>query len=313
MTETAAAQLNRILSIVADFSRREAQGEPAPTVSELATTYGTTPEQIQRDVRTLTLASDDPDVDWLNSLAIWQEGDRVSVLSRGPFRRPIRFTAEEMLAIQLGLAMETGEPPALSCGLAALVAAAEEDASRFGLRPSAGEGESGVVALVRRAMDERRMLEILYTGERAAASTRVIEPHQVAYAGGRYYIVAWCRKAGGWRNFRADRVLEASPLDERFVSREDFRPFEAEAAIFTAPHDDPDEVRVRFSPGIARWLAERFPGAARADDGSLVVTYSVFEPAWLVRTVLQYGPDAEVLAPAEYRLAMRRAVASAAA
>ena len=58
---------------------------------------------------------------------------------------------------------------------------------------------------------------------------------------------------------------------------------------------------VRFSPLIARWILERHPDAAAGADGSATLTYRVADPQWLMRTVLQYGADAEIIGPPEYR------------
>jgi predicted DNA-binding transcriptional regulator YafY len=57
---------------------------------------------------------------------------------------------------------------------------------------------------------------------------------------------------------------------------------------------------VRYSPRIARWVAER-AAAPLEEDGSLVLEHPVADESWAVRHVLQYGPDAEVVAPAELR------------
>ena len=308
MSETAATQLNRIVTVVAELSRREAAGAPALTLAEVAADQDTAADQIQRDIRVLTQASDEPDAEWLQSLSIWQEGDRLSVSSRGPFRRPIRFTGDELLALQVGLATEELAASRLSRELAAVVQGGAPAGGAFGGAPAAGAGEAEVADIVRRAMDERRVLSILYAGGHDRAGTaRSIEPHQVVFAEGRVYIVAWCRKSAGWRNFRADRVIDALLEKDTFVPRADFVPFVEGEMVFRAEPDAVDEVTVKFSPEIARWLEERYPAANRQADGSAVVTFRVADPAWLVRHVLQYGPDAEVLAPAEYREAVCRA------
>ena len=57
---------------------------------------------------------------------------------------------------------------------------------------------------------------------------------------------------------------------------------------------------VRYSPRIARWVAER-EGAKLAADGSVTLEHVVADDAWAVRHVLQYGPEAEILAPEELR------------
>jgi proteasome accessory factor C len=312
MSETASTQLNRIVTVVAELSRREAAGAPALTLAEVAAGQGTTAEQIQRDVRSLTQASDEPEAEWLQSLSIWQEGDRLSVSSRGPFRRPIRFTGDELLALQVGLATEEGEECRLSKELADVVRAGAPAGAgdpTVAMRLASGAGEAAVADLARRAIEHGRVLSILYAGERDRAGTaRSIEPHQVIFAEGRVYIVAWCRKSAGWRNFRADRVIDAIPELDHFRVRPDFVPFAEGEAVFRAEPDAVDDVTVKFGPAIARWLEERYPGANRLKDGSAVVTFQVADPGWLVRHVLQYGPDAEVLAPAEYREAVRRAL-----
>ena len=313
MSETASTQLNRIVTVVSELSRREAAGEPALTLAEVAAGQGTNSEQVQRDIRALTQASDEPDAEWLQSLSIWQKHDRVAVSSRGPFRRPIRFTGDELLALQVGLASEEGGASALSSELAVMVRRGAPAAAAFDVGPAAGAGEAEVADLARRAVDEGRLLSILYTGERDRAGTaRSVEPHQVVLAEGRVYIVAWCRKSAGWRNFRADRVIEAVLERGTFQPRVDFVPFAEGEAVFRADADAVDEVAVKFSADIARWLEERYPDARRETDGSAVVTFRVADPSWLVRHVLQYGPDAEVLAPAEYREAVCRAVERAA-
>ncbi len=312
MSATAAGDLNRIIQLVAEDSREALTAVDGGPLADLAARLGTTAEQVQRDLRTLTAISDDASAEWLQSLSVWQEGDRISAASLGPYRRPVRFTPEELLAIRVGLALEGDEGEAVWRTLAAVPAPADGEApASVDLAGPAGDSEAHVVELARRAVQERRALTILYTGERDfPGSPRTVEPHQVAGAHGRFYVVAWCRRAAGWRHFRADRVVDAMLEAESFTPRADFTPLDAPGDVFRAGEEDVDEVVVRFGPAVARWLAERFPEARRRPDGGLEVTYRVVEPAWLVRTVLQYGEDAEVVAPAAYRAAVRRALNS---
>ena len=70
-------------------------------------------------------------------------------------------------------------------------------------------------------------------------------------------------------------------------------------------------VRVRFTPAVARWLAERYPEGRALPGGGLEVEFDVLDPHWLVRHVLQYGADAEVIEPAAVRELMRRVLGQA--
>jgi predicted DNA-binding transcriptional regulator YafY len=67
---------------------------------------------------------------------------------------------------------------------------------------------------------------------------------------------------------------------------------------------EPGTLTVRYSPRIARWIAEREVGQPGA-DGSLTVEHQLADHAWAVRHVLQYGPDAEVIAPESVREMVR--------
>ena len=62
---------------------------------------------------------------------------------------------------------------------------------------------------------------------------------------------------------------------------------------------------VRYGPAVARWIAER-EGGMLDEDGSVTVTHPLADVDWAVRHVLQYGADAEVLAPADVREAIVR-------
>ena len=57
---------------------------------------------------------------------------------------------------------------------------------------------------------------------------------------------------------------------------------------------------VRYSPRVARWIAER-EGRELAPDGSLTIEHPLADAEWGVRHVLQYGAEAEVLEPESLR------------
>jgi predicted DNA-binding transcriptional regulator YafY len=66
---------------------------------------------------------------------------------------------------------------------------------------------------------------------------------------------------------------------------------------------------VKYSPKIARWIAER-EGVAPDSDGSLTIDHPLADADWGVRHVLQYGADAEVLEPTGMRDEIKRRLAA---
>jgi proteasome accessory factor C len=303
---TAAAQLDRIVSLVAELSRTALDEEDGRSLGELAAQYGVSSNQISGDIRTLTTLCDHAEAEWLLSLSAWQQDDRVSVSSLGPFRRPILLSPDERLALQVALALDP-EGAALAARLAP---AGQVDGAPAATATRAARFPGDPPSLLVHAANTRRCVDVLYAGEGGGAGRQsVIEPHELVGYQSRTYVHAWDRDGQGWRLFRMDRFLDARPTEDSFDERDDFEPVTGRSDLFRAPPSAVETVRVRFSPRVARWIRERYPRCEDENDGCVVVTFLATSVEWLVRRVLEYGPDAEVLGPPTYREAVRRAVA----
>lgn len=308
--ETAAARLNRLVQFVAEctrLGRHEHEGVP---IDEIATALGVSRGRLLADVQLLTEAGDDPGHTWLSSLSAWQEGDRLWIQSLGPYRRPIRLTSDELLALRVALVIEGGIPSRVLAGLAQWESQVPP-AEAVPIRPVPflGGSEPAMVDLARAAMDGRKKLALVYAGEGAAEATaRVVQVHDVVLAEGVAYLSAWCELREGWRRFRCDRILEAELLDDVFEPRDDAPVIATRDDLFVAPDGGVDEVRVRVAGDVARWVRERYDDVEDLPDGSVVLTVRTASVDWLVRLVLYYGDQAEVLGPPAYREAMLRAV-----
>lgn len=310
MPESADRQLNRILQLVADLSQAARRGDAPATLTVLSERYGAKPSVILQDLRILTEAGGDADDTWLSSLTVEQEEDRVSVQSYGPYRRPIKLTLDELVVLKAAVATEPEAPSSILPKFRSLTGVPGDPGDPIRAIPGTPGEQGATVATAERAMRERRALRLVYLGEGAEAPTdRIVEVHDMVSAIGRHYLIAWCRKAGAWRRFRADRALGAEVLDDVFTWRPDVPLVEDRSDLFQPPADGTDDVRVRFSPQIARWISERYPQSEPQPDGSVIVTFVTASVNWLVRHVLQYGDEAEVLEPAAYRDAVRRVVA----
>jgi proteasome accessory factor C len=245
-----------------------------------------------------------------DDIQIYIESDQVSVWTKGQFRRPVRLSPRESLALSLGLrTLAAMADDSRREGLVALASRLERSlldtrggaaAAHFEVHPGALPAGGAHQVLLDAARDRRRC-RISYLKPTAdRPEDRQVDPYVVLVAGGHWYLLARCGRSDEVRIFRLDRVLHAEALDDPFPAPSDFDPraFISEGRVFRA--DQFQEVTVRYSQRIARWVAERGP-VDPMDDGSVLVRYSVADATWIVRHVLEHGPDAEVLAPEPVR------------
>ena len=312
MTDVAAAQLKRILALVPELADDEAH-----PVDALAERLGTDRHTLLADLRSLTERYDDPPGFVDEGVALFFDGRRVSLTS-SQFRRPMRLTVAELRALELGLAMLEGERPPeehRAIGRArerlrqviSKLPPDDEEASRVATLGAAGSAAQ--LRVVREAMREGRKLRMRYRKADARRGTaRVVCPYALVVASGSWYAVAFCEESEGIRVFRLDRIEESEVLGEEYDVPEGFsldgvirdgRVLHGEAAR---------AMTVRYSPRIARWIAER-EGREPDGDGSLTLEHPLMDIEWGVRHVLQYGADAEVLGPAVVREEIGRRLA----
>ncbi|HXG43307.1 MAG TPA: WYL domain-containing protein [Gemmatimonadales bacterium] len=305
MLDLAQHRIERLVSLVAWMSQRDSKG---PVPYRLAARHlGVTEQTLREDLDILANLTESYKP-WLASLNLAFTAGGFMLGSQGAFRRPLRLTREEGLALVLGL-LGSAEGRALAQRLGRGLGADPDPGAAeqsWALGPTPQERVARVLAVAREARDLHRKVDLSYCGSAGEPSRRVIQVHQVVHAGGAWYLVAWCERAGGPRHFRAERVLEIELLEERFTPRPDF-PRVRKPADLLAGADHP-LATVAFSPRIARWLRERYPDGQTAPDGRYLVRLPVADPHWLAREVLQYGAEAEVLEPEAMRAFLRRVI-----
>lgn len=290
------------------------------SVEELAERLGVDEATVLSDLRELEEHSYATPAGSGDAVQLLTDGRRIQAWTPADFRRPVRLSAREALALGLALrlaalspASEEGHPEAreklrrrLEAGLA--IASAEGALERLAA-PELEPGADGVQETMHLAVRERRpcIIRYLKPGD-AAPEDRRVHPYALVHGEGSWYVLGYCESAGAVRSFRTDRVVGAMLHEGPLHEEPDFDPYAhvAEGRVYSA-HDDTEAV-VRYSPRVARWIAEREEGRWQ-EDGALHVTHRVADPVWLVRHVLRYAGEAEVVEPA----ALREAVAEAAA
>lgn len=304
---TAEGQLDRILHILPLAGR-----EGGASYRELAETLDVSRDQVVRDVEEVTAREYYHPAGSASDIRVGLVEDRVTVWSGGQFQRPVRLGLREAAALHLGLRLLAAErddpalPEVLGEVEGQIAWVVPADIGRQVVVAGDPRGADALRARVVRAAKEGRRCRVMYLKPDAAEpEPRTLDPYVVAYSEGSWYVIGYCHERHGPRVFRIDRILEAEVLDESFEPPDDFDPTEylTDGRVFRT--DRELEVPVRYSPRVARWLVERGEGEVD-DDGSVLVRHAVADPGWLVRHVLQYGPEAEVLGPEEVRELVRQ-------
>jgi predicted DNA-binding transcriptional regulator YafY len=306
MPDQAVAQATRLIELIAWLSQRDSDGPVS--YPRAAARLGVTADTIRRDLDVLFRLTDELRP-WLASLSVGLQADGFTIQSLGHYRRPFRLSPDEVLAVAIGLAGVPRGAPIAERLLRTLVPEHRpvDVERRYVLGPAASPHVEQVLALVRRARDDNRKLDVVYCASHGDPGRRTIEAHQVLTAGGAWYVHAWCETSGGWRLFRAERFLEITPLEECFEPRPVDPAEDRAAQLFRA--DATVAARVVFTPRVSRWLRERYPDGRDLPDGSYEVAFAVADPSWFVREILQYGAEAEVVEPESLREAVRDMVA----
>lgn len=303
MTMDAGERLQRVLRAMPLIVDRD--DVPVAEVKSLA---GVDALTLLDDLRVLTEREDEPG-GFVEAVSILFDADSVSV--RSPhFGRPIRITLPELCALELGLAILGASATPQERQLIdrargrvrRAIVAMPETAARDDVWYAVGPDlpADAVLAALRDGGVHRTKMRMRYRrGDSSETTERIVHPYAVLPVRGAWFLVAHCERSQSVRFFRVDRVEAAEPTADSFESNEDFdlgSILSSERILSSAA----EQLVVRYSPRIARWIGEREQGET-ADDGSLTVYHPLADDAWAVRHVLQYGPEAEVLAPLRIR------------
>ena len=155
------------------------------------------------------------------------------------------------------------------------------------------------------AVAVNRRVRFAYRTSRGDRSDRTVDAFGLAVRGGHWYLVGLDADRGEIRSFRLSRISGALEVEGEGASPpEGFRaadhvwggPLDAEEPSTTAT--------VAFAPQVAWWATRGVRGAETLrtrDDGWVEVRVPWQQGEQLVSWVLSFGPDAEVVDPAEVR------------
>lgn len=174
---------------------------------------------------------------------------------------------------------------------------------------SARRSIPGVLQLIEQAVADSHMLRIKYvkSGE-TVSQTRDIDPYGLVYWRGKWYVVAYCRFRGEMRNFRVDRIAEATLAGSVFQRPDGFSAGDAFMQSLVSDAVEQEQlvsIRVQGHPEAVSHLCEHwFLCHALIERGAEEAHFKVADHAlltYLPQILLPYGKSVRVLEPDELK------------
>lgn len=153
---------------------------------------------------------------------------------------------------------------------------------------------------LQRAIQEKRLIHIRYHGyQKDEITERDVEPHQLFYADGIWYLEGYCRLRKDIRGFRLSRVEKLNLQDETFSKRRAGK----------SQNEQTLEIKIRFPREAVRWVRERqhygFQREEPVTQNGVTMIYQVHDTPEITPWILSWGEAAEVLSPKELRQSLR--------
>ena len=155
-------------------------------------------------------------------------------------------------------------------------------------------------------LQRRRLILDYHARDNDCMTRRVVSPQRLSHYRDNWYLAAWCHERNALRLFSLDRIATARIHKEAAVDIDESVLDGELASAYGIFAGKPINLAiVRFTARAARWVAETRWHPQQSghylEDGAYELHIPYSEPTELIGDILRFGPDAEVIAPAELR------------
>lgn len=167
-----------------------------------------------------------------------------------------------------------------------------------------------IIDRVNEAMVQKRHIRIdYYSMSRKERTKRMVAPYTIWFFDNSFYMIGYCRLREEVRIFAVDRIRNLETTEEPFEVPDAFDAERFMRSSFGVFHGRPVQVKIRFSPKVSEYVSEKiWHDSQRIEplaDGSILFTAEVAGTDEIKFWILNWGAEAEVLAPEGLRTEIR--------
>jgi predicted DNA-binding transcriptional regulator YafY len=172
--------------------------------------------------------------------------------------------------------------------------------SHFSMEEELKEG----IYIINKAIEDNNLLEFDYINRRMEYSVRIVEPIQIIYNDGEWYLLAFCRNRKDHRKFKLVRMRNIKLGN--YFTKSDVTIEEIKSKLDKDYISKSIKVKLKFPRKAGEQLKEYFPRESittTVDNFNIVEEFYPYEEG-LIKFILSLGNDCEVIEP----LYLRRAI-----
>ena len=282
--------------------------KPGLSAVELARRYGVSTRQCYRDLKALQEGG----------VALYN--DQGYRILKGTVPKDVTFSLEEAMALIYGLKLieqQKGLFDASADALNNLLAhfplglwdelKSIDQRVEIDVSPAADYSTKGpLFREIDRSIQEQMIIRIdYYSFSSNEVTAREVDPYKLVYKDGFWYLVAFCHQRDKVLIFRVDRIHCLAITSKHFTLPDDFDYEEYMGSAWQMERGEEFCFKVRFFGDAARFVKETHfhPSQKIGEEqgGTLLFTARASGTRSVLRWVLPFGTEAEVLEPPELR------------
>lgn len=162
--------------------------------------------------------------------------------------------------------------------------------------------------LMNQAIEENKLMVFDYCNRQMEYSERIVEPVQIAFSSGQWYLVGFCRYRDDYRRFKLVRIRNLR-MGEDFEKR-DISKAEIEEIFEESYRKSSISITLKFSNRMGKQLTEYFQEEniqQTEDNQYIVVDHFPYEEG-LLKYILSFGKECEIIEPLYLRDKLREYV-----